>query len=201
MRRSWSATLLVVVACAAIVSCGQRRRAAEAGIKMAERVVGTASHDVGLYAADQWREITDALASAKDHYAKREYDEAIASIKDIGTKVQAAQLAAASRKTQLEAEWTALTASVPPMIASAKEQVDKLGSLKKLPKGVEKATVDGAKQAVAAAEGAWKEADETFRQSNVELAVKKGNAVKEKAVEILRNLGVEAGVVPAKTSS
>ena len=199
MPRALSRTILVLLACAAVVSCGQRRRAAEAGIKMADRVVASASHDVALYAAEQWRDVTDSLAAAKDHYAKREWDEAIASVRDIGKKVQAAQLAAASRKTQLETQWTALTASVPPMVESAKTQVDKLAALKKLPKGVEKSTVDGAKQAVAAAESAWKEAEETFRQRNIELAVKKGEAVKEKASEILRNLTGGSAAAPSKS--
>jgi hypothetical protein len=181
---------LVILACGLAVGCGKYKRLADTAIKTADTAVASAGDDVAKYAADQWKQITDSVASAKDSYAKGDYKAAIASLQDIGPKIQAAQAAASAKKTELENAWTNLSAGVPQMIDAIKSRVDILSSSKKLPKGMDKAQVVSARSGLDAATSAWTSAQEAFKSGNLTGAIAKANGVKDQAVQIMQSLGM-----------
>ena len=197
MRRSNFRLALGLLACFAMIACGAEKRAARAGIQAADRAVAAAGDDVAKYAADQWKPITDAVASAKDSFEKKDYRAAIESIRDIGPKIQAAQAAATQKKTELSNSWSELSASLPKMVDAIKTKVDELSSMKKLPKGIDAAALDGAKQGLAAATQAWSEAQDAFKSGNLADAVAKANTVKQKATEAMQALGMTPAAAPA----
>ena len=192
MRRSNVRLALGLLACLAMVACGAEKRAARDAIQSAERIVASAGDDVAKYAADQWKSINDSLASAKESFDKKDYRGAIATLKDFGPRVQAAQAAATQKKTELANAWTEMSAGVPSMLTAIKTRVDALSSMKKLPKGVEASTVDAAKQGLAAATQAWNEAQEASKSGNLVDAVAKANTAKQKAAEVMQSLGIAA---------
>ena len=192
MRRSNVRLALGLLACLAMVACGAEKRAARAAIQSAERAAATLSDDVAKYVPDQWKSINDSLASAKESFDKKEYRAAIATLKDFGPRVQAAQAAATQKKTELANAWTDMSAGLPKMVDAIKTRVDELSKMKKLPKGLDASTLDGARQGLAAATQAWNEAQEAFKSGNLTDAVAKASTVKQKAAEVMQSLGIAA---------
>jgi hypothetical protein len=190
MRKFSTRLALGVLACALAVACGQEKRAAQAAIQTAETAVASAGDDVAKYAADQWKGITDSLASAKDSFARGDYKASIAGLQDIGKRIQDAQAAASTKKTELTTAWNNMSAGLPKMVDAIKSRVDILSSSKKLPKGMDAATLDSAKQGLAAATTSWNEAQEAYKNGNMADAVAKANVVKEKAVQVMQSLGM-----------
>jgi len=190
MRRFHSRLVLGVLACALAIGCGAEKRAAQAAIQTAETAVSSAGDDVSKYAADQWKGITDSLAAAKDAFAKGDYKGAMAGISDIGKRVQDAQAAASTKKTELTNAWNDMSAGLPKMVDAIKSRVDILSASKKLPAGMTAATLDSAKQGLASATQTWTEAQDAYKSGNLTDAVAKATAVKDKAVEVMKALGM-----------
>ncbi len=190
MRKFSSRLVLGVLACALAIACGQEKRAARAALLSADRIIASAGEDAAKFAADQWKGITDTLAAAKDSFGKGDYRGTIAGLQDFGKKVQDAEAAASTKKTELTNAWNDMSAELPKMVDAIKSRVDTLSSAKKLPKGLDAATFDGAKQGLSAATQAWTEAQDAFKSGNLTDAVAKANSVKEKAVQIMQSLGM-----------
>jgi hypothetical protein len=190
MRKFQTRLVLGLLACALAVACGQEKRAARAGIQTAETAVAAAGDDVARYAADQWKGITDSLAAAKDSFARKDYRAAIESVRDIGKRIQDAQAAASTKKTELTNAWNELSAGVPKMVDAIKTRVGELGASRKLPKGMDAATLDGARQGLASATQTWAEAQSAAQSGNLADAVAKANSVKEKAAQVMQSLGI-----------
>ena len=190
MLRKTSRLVLVILACGLAVGCGKYKRLADTAIKTADTAVASAGDDVTKYATEQWKQITDAVASAKDSYAKGDYKAAIASLQDIGTKIQAAQAAASAKKTELENAWKDLSGGLPQMMDAIKSRVDILSASKKLPAGMDKAKVEAAKSGLDAATSAWTAAQDAFKAGNLTDALAKANRIKDQASQIMQSLGM-----------
>jgi len=190
MLRKSSRFALVILACGLAVGCGKYKRLADTAIKTTETAVGAAGDDVVKYANDQWQPIVNALASAKDSYAKGDYKAAIASVQDIGPKIQAAQAAASAKKTELENAWNDLSGGLPKMVDAIKSRVDILSASKKLPAGLDKAKVDAAKSGLDAATSAWNSAQDAFKAGKLTDALAQANSVKDQATQIMQSLGM-----------
>jgi hypothetical protein len=87
---------------------------------------------------------------------------------------------------------------VPQMAAAIKSRVDILSQSKKLPAGLDKAKLDGAKAGLAAVSQGWTEASEAFKSGNVSDAVAKARAAKDKAVEVMTALNMTVPQAAAK---
>ena len=190
MLKHWSRLILVLLACGLVVACGKEKRMADTAIKAAEAAVASGGEEVAKYASDQWKQITDSLASAKESFAKGDYKGALASVQDIGSKVQEAQGAASTKKTELENAWNDMSAGVPKMMDAIKSRVDTLSASKKLPAGMDKAKVDGIRSGLSSATQTWNEASEAHKAGNLIDAVAKGNSVKEAAAKLMQDLGM-----------
>ncbi|MGE5277858.1 MAG: hypothetical protein ACM3SU_12745 [Acidobacteriota bacterium] len=201
MLRNASRLALVALACALAVGCGKYKRLAATAIKTAEKAVASAGDDVPRYAPDQWKEITGSLAAAKDSYARGEYKAAIDGLRDIGTKVQAAQVAASTKETELANAWKESSDAVARMIEAIKSRVDILSASRKLPKGIDKARLEEARSGLAGATQAWNEASEAFKAGKLADAVARAGSVKDKATRIMESLGMTppaaGGATPA----
>jgi hypothetical protein len=190
MLKHWLRLTLVLLTCSLLIACGKEKRMADAAILSAEREIAAAGENVGKYAPDQWKQITDALASAKDSAARKDYKAAIASLEGLGPKIQEAQAAASTRKTELENAWNEMSAGLPKMVDAIKSRVDALSASRKLPAGLDKARLDEAKASLAAATTAWSEATTAYGSGDLVEAVNKANAVKDRAAQIMQSLGM-----------
>jgi hypothetical protein len=190
MLRKTSRLALVILVCGLAVGCGKYKRLADTAIKTADTAVASAGDDVVKYATDQWQPIINAVASAKESYAKGDYKAAIASLQDIGPKIQAAQAAASAKKTELENAWNDLSGGLPKMMDAIKSRVDILSASKKLPAGMDKAKLESAKSGLAAATSDWAAAQELSKAGKLTDAIAKGNSVKDQAAQIMQSLGM-----------
>jgi len=190
MLRKTSRFALVILACGLAVGCGKYKRLADTAIKTAETAVASAGDDVVKYATDQWQPITNSVASAKESYAKGDYKAAIASLRDIGPKIQAAQAAASAKKTELENAWNDLSGGLPKMLDAIKSRVDILSASKKLPAGMDKAKLESAKSGLAAATSDWSAAQDASKAGKLTDAIAKANSVKDQAAQIMQSLGM-----------
>lgn len=189
--------VLVLLAPLALVY-GCSKAPAEAAIKAAEQAVDTARPLAEKFVADQLKGLTDALADAKDKFAKGDYSGALAAAKDIPAKANDVVAAAKAKKEELTKAWEALSKDVTASIGAVTAKVGELSALKKLPKGMDKAKLDEAKSALDGANQAWVQAGEAAKGGNLSDAIKKGAEVKAKAQEIMGMLGLPGEPAPGK---
>jgi len=83
-----------------------------------------------------------------------------------------------------------MSSGVPKLAEAIKSRVDLLSQSKRLPAGLDKAKLDGAKSGLAQVNQSWTEASDAFKSGNVTDAVAKGKAARDKAVEIMTALNM-----------
>ena len=188
-----------LAACALLVlglgACATDKAPADAAIKAAETAIQAVADDAGKYVPGKLKEAQDALAAAKDRFAKGEYKEALAAATELGSKAKELAVATAAKKDELTKAWNDLAASIPATVASIKAKVEELGKAKKLPKGMDKATLAKAQEGLDGVSKAWDEASAAFGAGNLGEALGRASGLKEKANEVLTLLGMPS--IPA----
>ena len=171
---------------------------AEAAIKSAEQAVEAARPVAEKLVPDQMKALSDSLAGAKDKFGKGDYAGAMAAAKDIPAKAGEVVAAAKAKKEELTKAWENLSKDVTASIGAITARVGELMTMKKLPKGMDKAAVEAAKSALDGATAAWGQAAEAVKAGNWTDAMNKGGEVKAKAQEIMSTLGMPSEPPPAK---
>ena len=190
-RKYWVPILIVVFGLFA-ASCGSANKdAATAAIKVAEDAWNAAKGEVVKYIPDQAKGVDDAIKAAKESFDKGNFDAALASAKAIPDKVKELTAAAAARKAQLAKSWEEMSGGLPRMLDAVKSRLSILSQSKKLPEGLDKAKLEGARGGYEAAAKMWDDAKAAFSGGNVADAVAKANAVKEKTVEAMKALNMQ----------
>jgi hypothetical protein len=192
MRKPIARIALVLVSCALVVACGQDKKLAEAALMKADEAVRAASPDIAQYAADSWKGVTDSLKAAQDAFARKDYKAALAAANEIPAKIQEAASVAMAKTDELTKAWTEMSESVPRMVEAIKSRVDTLSASKRLPAGMDKGKLEEAKTGLAAASQMWTEASDAAKAGNLTDALTKGNAVKDKAAQLMQGLGMTA---------
>lgn len=190
-----------LVACALLVvglaACNTDKAPADASIKAADQAITAIADDAGKYVPEKLKEAQDALAAAKDQFAKGQYKEALAAGTELGNKAKDLATATAAKKDELTKAWNDLAASLPQTVASITAKVEELGKAKKLPKGMDAAKLTQAKDGLAALNTAWTDASAAFTAGNLTDAMAKAGGLKEKGAEIMALLGM-APAAPAE---
>lgn len=185
--------LLLAVAFAA--ACANQKAPAEAALKAAETAWATVSAEAAKYVPDQAKGVSDAIAAAKDALAKGNYEAVIKDASTIPAKVADLQKAIADKKSEWTAAWKTLDSTLGGALVAVQGKVDELTAAKKLPAGVDKAAVEGAKTALTAASQAFEEAKTAFRDADYEGALAKANKVKADVEKIVTDLKLEMPVL------
>jgi hypothetical protein len=186
----------VLAPLALMIACS--KAPAEAALKSAEQAVDAARPVAEKFVPDQMKSLSAALADAKDKFGKGDYAGTLAAAKDIPAKASEVVAAAKAKKEELTKAWEGLSKDVTASISAITAKVGELMAMKKLPKGMDKAKVDGAKAALDAANTAWGQAAEAAKAGNWTEAMQKGGEVKAKAAEIMGMLGMPGEPAPAK---
>ena len=190
-----------IVACVLLVAglgaCATDKAPADAAIKAAEQAIQAVADDAGKYVPGDLKAAQDALAAAKDKFAKGEYKEALAAATELGNKVKNLGAAAAAKKDELTKAWTDLSGSIPQMLGAITTKVAELGSAKKLPKGLDAAKLTQAKDGLAGMTKAWDEASAAFTAGNLGEALGRASGLKEKGAEVMALLGMAPPPAPA----
>lgn len=195
MKKCLPFVALIVVALF-FTACSRDKEPAEAAIKAAEAALNAAKAEASKYVPDQVKSVEDALKTAKDNFTKGEYTAALNSAKDLAAKAKDLATAAAAKKAELTKSWEELSGSVPKMVEAIKTKVDALSKMKKLPKDMDKAKLEGANASLAQVNQAWTDAEGAFKAGNMTDALAKGKAAKDKATEIMGTLGIQPEAAP-----
>jgi hypothetical protein len=189
MKRILSITVALLFA-AALGACSSGKAPAEQAIKAAEEALNAAKAEAMKYVPDQVKSVEDALKAAKDTFTKGDYAGAATAAAGVSAKAKDLVAAAAAKKAELAKDWQELSAGMPKMIADIQSRVATLSKSKKLPKGLDKAKLEGAKSGLVEIGNSWDEASKAFQGGSLADAVAKGKGAKAKAGEIMSTLGM-----------
>ena len=197
MLKHWFARSVLVIAALALAACASDKEPAEKALRAAEDAVNAAVADGSKYLPDQAKAVQSSLQSLKDTFAKGDYKAVLAGAGNVTSQAKALADATATKKAELEKmkaeltkDWEAMSSGLPKVVDAIKSRVDILSQAKKLPAGVDKAAVDGAKSGLETINKTWSEAQEAFKAGNVADALAKAKTVKTMAADIMTKLGM-----------
>ena len=196
-RCNWLAAGLTVMLVSA--ACSSQKEPAEQAIARMDNTLSAIHDSAARYAPETLKAVEAQVAAIKQSFAKGDYagvlaaapgvNSSIASLRqDAGAKQSAADAEAAKVKQQ----WRTLTYEVPKLVAGLHTQVDTLSSGHSLPRGVTKASFSSAKDGVASLDAMWTDANNTVATGDYAGAVTKGQAVKDRATELMHALGMKS---------
>jgi len=175
MRR----TLCVAAALAALVlSVACDKAPAQAALTAANQALEAARPEIEKYVPGEFKSLTEAAQAAQEKFTQGDYKAALAAAQEIPAKVQAALEAAKKKKDELVQAWNSIQGSLPAMVDAFKARVAAFAAMKKLPKGIDPATVDAAKTQLTGITDAWKKASSAFDGGDIANAVAKATALK-----------------------
>jgi hypothetical protein len=187
--------------CALFIACNTDKVPAEAAITAAEKAIGSVSGEAQKFAPDQLKATNDALAAAKDQFAKGDYKGALASASALTTKAKELKAAAVAKKDELTKAWTDASADLPKALADLKSRVETLSAGKKLPKGIDAAKLTQAKDGLAASTKTFEEGAAAFAAGNIAEATQKVSGLKAKLSELGTLVGMQAPAAPAAAAA
>jgi hypothetical protein len=180
-----------------VAGCANKMAPAQKAIADIEAAVAAAGDDAAKYIPEEVQAVTDQLTNLKAMFDKKDYKGVLAAAPAALTQAQGLASAAAAKKTEMmdmyAGEWTTLAESVPQAVAAIQSRVDILSKSKKLPAGMDAATLDGVKAGLDEANTLWTQATSAQAAGDLEQAVSLAQQVKSKTDGLLATLGMSAG--------
>jgi len=181
-----------------IAACSSQRDPAEQAIAKIDNTMAAIHDSAAKYAPETLPGVEAQVAAIKQTFAKGDYEGVLAQAPAVNTAVSnlrsdanAKQSAADAEQAKVKQQWRTLTYEVPKLVAGLHTQVDTLSSGHGLPRGVTKASFATAKDGVASLDAMWTDANNTVSTGDYAGAVTKGQAVKDKATELMHTLGMK----------
>ena len=189
--------IALILAAFVVAGCANKMAPAQKAIADIEAAVAAAGEDATKYVPDQVQAVNDQLANLKAMFDKKDYKGVLAAAPAVLTQAQGLTAAAAAKKTEMTdmyaGEWSTLASSVPQAVAAIQSRVDILSKSKKLPAGMDAATLDNVKTSLAEANSTWAQATQAQAAGDLEQAVTLAQQVKTRTDELLTTLGMTAG--------
>jgi hypothetical protein len=189
--------IALVLAAFVLAGCANKMAPAQKAIADIEAAVAAAGEDASKYIPDQVQAVNDQLANLKAMFDKKDYKGVLAAAPALLTQAQGLTSAAAAKKTEMmdmyAGEWSTLASSVPQAVAAIQSRVDILSKSKKLPAGMDAATLENVKTGLAEANSTWTQATQAQAAGDLEQAVTLAQQVKTRTDELLTTLGMTQG--------
>lgn len=184
---------LIAVALTAVVTvaCASQKEPADMALKGLDTAVAAARPEIEKFAGDQLVGITDAVAAAKKKFEGGDYAGVIADVQKVTGSVSTAVAAAAAKKAELTTDWASF-ASMPAMVGQITAKVTELGAMRRLPAGMDKSALDGAKASLENVNTLWAAASGAFEKGDLVAAVAKAKDVKPMVESLMSTLGLAA---------
>ena len=182
-----AAAFAVVIA----AGCASQQGKANKAITVADSALQSVSADAQAYVPDQYKALTDELATARTDLDAKNYADALTKAGEVSTKVGELPAAIETAKTQLAASWQTMSDSVPTMVKALQARVDELSKARRLPTGVDKAQLDAAKGSLSQLTASWTQAEDAYKNGKLAEAVAMASDVKGKAGETMSTLGMK----------
>jgi hypothetical protein len=186
----------VLIIAALVAACANQRVPAEAALKAADDALAPIKAEAAKYVPDQAKAVDDAIAAARDTFAKGDYAAALTAAQALPARIDELKTALATKKDQLMVAWKDMEGGLPKMVEAITSRLDILSKSKKLPKGLDKAAFDQAKVNYDSVKTLWSDATTAAGGGDLMAAIAKGTEAKTKATEILSALGMQAPAAP-----
>jgi len=181
-----------------VSACSSQKDPAEQAITKIDNTMNAIHDSAAKYAPDALPGVEAQVAAIKQTFAKGDYAGVLAQAPAVNTAVSnlrtdagTKQAAADAEQAKVKQQWRTLTYEVPKLVAGLHTQVDSLSSGRGLPKGVTKASFATIKDGVTSLDTMWTDANNTVSSGDYAGAVTKGQAVKDKATELMHTLGMK----------
>lgn len=186
--KQWMA---VMVAVGALASCANQQAPAQMALTGLESAVAAARPEIEKFAGEQMAGITSAVTAARTKFDGGDYAGVMADVQTTTTAVTTAATAAAAKKAELVAEWGTF-AGLPAAVGLVTAKVTELGAAKRLPTGMDKTTLDGARASLGSVNTLWTDASAAFAKGDLVAAVAKAKDVKAMVDTLMTTLGMTA---------
>lgn len=183
--------MMVILASVLAVACSSQREPAEQAVDGLERAADAARPEIERFAPDRLAGVNDAVAAVKAKFDGGNYASVITDVQTASRTVTSAAEAAAARKSQLAGEWAAY-AGMPATVGQIEGKIAELGAMRRLPRGMDKAMLDGAKSSLDSAKALWEEATDAQEDGNLAVAVAKAKEAKPLFDGLATTLGIQA---------
>ena len=201
LKSAFAGFVSLAMAAVLLAGCANQMEPAKKAIADIEAAVTAAGPDAAQYIPDQLQAVTTQINDLKMKFDQKDYKGVIAAAPALlaqaqglaGAAATAKQAAQAAAQAALTAEWGTLSADLPAQLAAVTSRVGMLSKSKKLPAGLDAATVEAAKSGAAEAKSLWDQATAAQAAGNMEQAVTAARQVKEKLDAAMAGLGMTAG--------
>ena len=180
-----------------VFGCASQKEPAEQAVANINAALGSAHDAAAKYAPDGLQSVEAQVATLKDNLSKGDYKKVLADAPAVTTALANLQQAAIAKQeeadtqlAQTKQQWRSLSADVPKMIAAIQSRLEVLSKSRRLPKGVSKASSESAKASLESLNSTWTEATSAGANGDYAGGVAKGQAAKDKAAEIMNELGM-----------
>jgi hypothetical protein len=177
-RRSVNYLALVAV----LAASGTQKEPAKKAIDDISSTVAAASVEADKYIPDQVASVDRKLTGLYDSFDRKDYAAVLAGAPPVLFEAQGLVAATAARKDEImkarTSEWSALSASVPQLIASLKARLNALSKPRHVPSGID---LTAGKSDYDDAAVLWEKAQAAFASGNIEDAEARASDAKTKA--------------------
>jgi hypothetical protein len=180
---------LAAVALSLTAACAGAKGKAEAAINAADTAVATVAADAGKVFPYEVKQLTDAVAAARDTLVKGDYAAAQALVADLPARAQELDAKVPAKREELRAQLDTLGFALKQNLAAIQAKVDS----KKLPKGLDAAKLATVKETLASAPQEWAQIETEIQAGELASAFGKGTVLRLKVSESLEAVGLVAG--------
>lgn len=188
-------SVVAVLVCA----CSSQKAPAEQTVADIDTALNAIHNSSAKYSPDGLHTVEAQVTTLHKSLDQGNYKDVLASAPTVTTAIanlrqdaQAKQTAAETALAQTKQQWFTLSAEVPKLIAGVHSQLDMLSKNRKLPRGLTRASFESAKAEAASLDSMWTDATNTVAtEDNYASAVAKGQAVKDKASQLMQTLGLK----------
>lgn len=191
MKTSWTAMALVV-SLALVAACTDEAKApAEAAMAAASAAMDSLKGDAAKYAPDAVKSLESSYSVARDSMVNKDYKGALTFARDIPAKAKDVLAKAAAAKDALARAWGEASDGMRRTIQAAKSRLHTLSQGKKLPAGIDKATLAKADADLSSLEKSWSDAAEQYKAGDLSGAVAKAKELNAQGIALLKAIGLE----------
>lgn len=181
-----------------VSACSSQKDPAAKALERIDNTMAMIHDSAQKYAPDTLPGVQAQVTAIHQTFAKGDYAGVLAQAPAVNTAVSnlrsdagTKQAAAEAEQAKVKQEWRKLSLEVPKLVAGLHTQVDSLSSGHALPRGVTKASFATVKDSVTSLDTLWTDASNTQSTGDYAGAVTKGQAVKDKATELMHTLGMK----------
>lgn len=196
IRSRWIAA---VAAGLVLAGCGSQQEPATKAVEAVKSAVDAVRAEAEQYAPDQLKTVDEALGRIQKQLADKDFAEVLTAAPVVTNQVDELKNAVTEGKARAEAAiaeakdmWPKLAEELPKMSGALKARLDSLAKMKKLPQGIDAASLDASRQSFDELSKDWTAAQEDFTAGRFTDAASKANAARRRAQDLMARLQVQA---------